>query len=327
MTHRGTIKQSYGGVGRNLGDALARLHCRPFLISAVGDDNYARALTNHNPLLERRGLKVVKDASTAVYCVVLDQLGEALFGVGDMTIHDYITPTHVRQFEGEISKSPLVVVDGNLPQLTINYILDLCASCHVPVWYEPTDIQKVTKPWLGGRGDNVTFTSPNMNELGALCSHLGLVPTIPGKYEDLPQMLQQVLTTASPLLHTMHALMVTLGPYGFMILRRASPNTMDDPLLPVTDICPITVTHDEVVGLHFPGPQNPKIISVSGAGDCLAAGFIAGMLNKKSVSECGALGRSAAKLSLAASPAVPHTLSPDALPWGHHEVFTTINRS
>lgn len=53
MTHRGDIRQSYGGVGRNLGDALARLRCRPLLISAVGDDTHARALTAHNPKMVR----------------------------------------------------------------------------------------------------------------------------------------------------------------------------------------------------------------------------------------------------------------------------------
>ncbi|XP_069938811.1 uncharacterized protein [Cherax quadricarinatus] len=174
MTHRGSIRQSYGGVGRNLGDALARLHCRPFLISAVGADIHARSLIAHNPLLDSQGLAVVGEASTAVYCVMLDQRGEALFGVGDMSIHDYLTPAHVGQFEGEISASPLVVMDGNLPQPTINYVLDLCASCRVPVWYEPTDIQKATKPWMDGRGQKVTFASPNLNELRSICSHLSL---------------------------------------------------------------------------------------------------------------------------------------------------------
>nr|XP_027212284.1 uncharacterized protein LOC113805480 [Penaeus vannamei] len=95
MTHRGHIRQSYGGVGRNIGDALARLGCRPLLISAVGDDTHARALTAHNPKLELGGLARVGGASTAVYCVVLDQAGEALFGVGDMSVHERVTPGHV----------------------------------------------------------------------------------------------------------------------------------------------------------------------------------------------------------------------------------------
>lgn len=44
-------------------------------------------------------------------------------------------PLQVRQFEEEISRAPLVVMDGNLPQPTINYVLDLCGSCSVPGQY------------------------------------------------------------------------------------------------------------------------------------------------------------------------------------------------
>lgn len=329
MTHRGSVRQSYGGVGRNMADALARLGCRPLLVSAVGRDAHARGLTAHNPLLDQRGLAMVARMSTASYCVVLDHLGEALFGVGDMTVHDHVTPQHVSQFEGEISRAPLVVVDGNLPQPTINYVLDFCSSCSVPVWYEPTDIQKAVKPWLGGRGDKVAFASPNLNELLAICSHLGLgeLRIEPERTENLHELLKQILTTATPLLQTMQALLVTLGQHGFMVLRLASRDGIDNPLLPVgtsVDTDATTLKCESVVGLHFPGPVNPQIVSVSGAGDCLAAGFIAGMLNGKSVSKCSGLGLSAATLSLATSPAVPHTLTPQAVPWDHHETFTII---
>lgn len=41
------------------------------------------------------GLAVVPEASTAVYCVMLDHRGEALFGVGDMAVHEHVTPEHV----------------------------------------------------------------------------------------------------------------------------------------------------------------------------------------------------------------------------------------
>lgn len=56
----------------------------------------------------------------------------------------------------------------------------------------------------------------------------------------------------------------------------------------------------------------------------LAAGFIAGMLAGRSVSECASGGQSAAHLSLAASPAVPVSLTPDALPWHHPLPYTLI---
>lgn len=52
-------------------------------------------------------------------------------------------------------------------------------------------------------------------------------------------------------------------------MRHTSPDGIDSPLLPVgasVDTDAAAVKHD-VVGLHFPGPVNPQIVSVSGAGD------------------------------------------------------------
>ncbi|XP_037799918.1 uncharacterized protein LOC119594918 [Penaeus monodon] len=243
-----------------------------------------------------------------------------------MTVHDRVTPAHVRQFEDEICCSPLVVLDGNMPLSTIGYVLDLCSSCGVPVWYEPTDIQKASKPWKTGRGDKVTFSSPNLNELQSICRHLSLGELPPHDHvtdgEDLTDLLRAIVHTAAPLLDTMSALMVTLGPQGFMILRKASPEKSNDSvfLLP-----PAPHSSDGVIGLHFPGLKDPKIISVSGAGDCLAAGFIAGMLQGKALSECSALGLHAASLSLAASPAVPDTLCTSVLPWGQHQAYKIVS--
>ena len=39
-TNQGKIKMSFGGVGRNLADALARLESDPVFVSAVGDDHF-----------------------------------------------------------------------------------------------------------------------------------------------------------------------------------------------------------------------------------------------------------------------------------------------
>jgi pseudouridine-5'-phosphate glycosidase/pseudouridine kinase len=43
----GSIKQSYGGVGRNIAECLARLECSPHFISAVGDDSSGTELKKY----------------------------------------------------------------------------------------------------------------------------------------------------------------------------------------------------------------------------------------------------------------------------------------
>lgn len=37
------VRTCFGGVGRNLAEALARLNCNPFFISAVGNDQLGRS--------------------------------------------------------------------------------------------------------------------------------------------------------------------------------------------------------------------------------------------------------------------------------------------
>ena len=55
-------------------------------------------------------------------------------------------------------------------------------------------------------------------------------------------------------------------------------------------------------------PILPKL-SVSGAGDCLSAGFIAGILNGKDHNEALLMGLKAARLSLLSMDTVPESLN------------------
>ena len=52
-----------------------------------------------------------------------------------------------------------------------------------------------------------------------------------------------------------------------------------------------------------------KILSVFGAGDCLSAGFIAGILNGKDHNEALLMGLKAARLSLLSMDTVPDSLN------------------
>lgn len=45
------MTQSFGGVGRNIADAMTRLGFGPLFVSAVGVDHYAKAILAHNPKL------------------------------------------------------------------------------------------------------------------------------------------------------------------------------------------------------------------------------------------------------------------------------------
>ena len=86
-------------------------------------------------------VRVVPGARTAAYTALLDSGGECRLGVGrltsyfaptpppqvgDMEIHSEITPDYVLSQQEQLSRAPLVVCDGNLPQETIHQVMQLC---------------------------------------------------------------------------------------------------------------------------------------------------------------------------------------------------------
>lgn len=104
---------------------------------------------------------------------------------------------------------------------------------------------------------------------------------------------------------SLRAVMITMGNHGFVIVRRSHPGKEDIPLLetPAPDA--------GVVGLHFPPPPLPKgsIVSVSGAGDCLASGFLMGVVRGQTVRACAAAANMAAACSLRSISTVPAELA------------------
>ena len=92
---------------------------------------------------------VLFSSSIHRYCAVLRRSGDILYGIGDMELHDSITPEIVTKDAGPLADAPLVVMDGNIPVETIKSILRTSEQLGKPVWYEPTDVRKATKPFLG----------------------------------------------------------------------------------------------------------------------------------------------------------------------------------
>jgi len=106
----------------------------------------------------------------------------------------------------------------------------------------------------------------------------------------------------------LHALMVTMGKHGFVIVRRTAKEKWNDPLLLRAQSS--EDLSDGVVGLHFSSPSVDagKIKSVSGAGDCLASGFLMGVAVGLRVTSCAALASAAAAMSLQSIATVPSTI-------------------
>uniref|UniRef100_A0A1X7VBV0 Carbohydrate kinase PfkB domain-containing protein n=1 Tax=Amphimedon queenslandica TaxID=400682 RepID=A0A1X7VBV0_AMPQE len=289
ITREGTIPGSLwscdGGVGRNIAEYLARRDCNPLLVSVVGEDENGgkikRRLTELK--MSTRGILVKEGASTASYCVVLEESGEVHCGIGDLEINKHLTVDWVKQFS--TVPPSFLCFDANIPIHVITYICNTFSQYNTPIWFEPTCVRNSVKPITSGVIDKITYASPNLSELH--CMHNSLVENEkqapPLNVSNLEDIINTVLSLSDPLLYNgMQNLLVTLGTHGLMY-----------------------VTKDEAL-LYPSAPSGypVSILNVSGAGDCLVGGVISSLLEGHSIDASIKIGLLSAHTSLRSSETV-----------------------
>ncbi|MFT7796753.1 pseudouridine-metabolizing bifunctional protein C1861.05-like [Arapaima gigas] len=300
QTNPGSVVQSFGGVGRNIADCLSRLGEVPLFISAIGTDFHSNAILSYCAHMNTSAVARIQEQRTATYCVVITETGELSFGLGDMDIHQQITDQYVSQFEEELSSAQLLVLDGNIPVSTIDYVCSMARKHAVPVWFEPTDADKACKPFLSESWKALTYTSPNLMELCSMNQTLGHpTPAV------LPQALDEVLHCAvclsRPLLEYLHCVVVTLGPLGVLVCGEHRDGTVCLKSKTCTPSGPLCAVHYPSLNV-----QPEDIVNVSGAGDSFDGGMMAGLLQGWKTDDCVRTGLLAAQLSLKS----PHPIAP-----------------
>ncbi|KAJ1166623.1 hypothetical protein NDU88_007022 [Pleurodeles waltl] len=314
QTNPGRVYQTFGGVGRNLADALSRLGTDPLFISAVGSDRLSESVLRYCSHMDLRGVSRLQDHSTATYCAFISDRGELSLGLGDFDIHQQITEHSLSGFEEHIRSAALLCIDGNVPVSAIQYACRIAKQCQVPVCYEPTDEGKASKPFLSGAWKALTYISPNLLELGAINRSLGRAAP-----RDLPTSLDGILeaavTLSRPLLEHLHCVVVTLGAHGVLLCGRSSegqtvslrPGFREQE--PRGDLC----------ATHYPAAPIPseEIMNVSGAGDSLMAGIIAGIVSGWDTDTTVRMGLLCARLSLRSQDPISQHISPARMSLGH----------
>ena len=169
----GKINIGSGGVGRNIAHNLALLNVPVTLLSAVGDDGEGIRI------LEETGKAGVKteqmiisgEHPTGIYLAILDSAGEMEVAVSDMQILEEITVEYLRSKAYLIKESKMVVVDTNIPEESIGYVVELCNKVKVPVLIDPVSVEKAKKlkKVIDGSGRwTIDYMTPSRDELGSI---------------------------------------------------------------------------------------------------------------------------------------------------------------
>jgi pseudouridine kinase len=122
----GKVKLSLGGVGRNIAENLVHLGVSIKLISAIGDDMYGKKIMEHanNIGLDMQSSMVLSQRPTSTYLAILDEKGDMHAAISQMEIFDELTIDFIQSQRQVIENSKICVIDTNLPESIISYVLD-----------------------------------------------------------------------------------------------------------------------------------------------------------------------------------------------------------
>ena len=285
----GKINIGSGGVGRNIAHNLALLGVPVTLLSAVGDDGEGIRI------LEETGKAGVKmeqmiisgEHPTGIYLAILDEKGEMEVAVSDMRILEEVTVDYLRSKAYLIKESKIVVVDTNIPEESIGYVVDLCNKVKVPLLIEPVSVEKAKKlrKILDGSGRwIIDYITPSRDELESIL----------GAEIDDDRDIDLVKAAEELKCRGVKNVIVTLGKRGIYVsyggAGGSSEGGQDEP------------------ACKFMAPYKGEVVDVTGAGDALVAGLVYGIYKGYSMEVAARFGLGAAALTISTKEAVRRDL-------------------
>lgn len=160
--------QSRGGVARNVAENLGRLSCDVSLVGLIGEDQDGKWLLDET---KRYGVDVSQSMTlngekTGTYTSILDEAGELVLAVADMTIYEKFRPDMIESRWPLLASSEILFADTNLPEETLQYLIDRCDKEEQPLWIHTVSTPKTRRLPENLRGVEVLFI--NREEAEAL---------------------------------------------------------------------------------------------------------------------------------------------------------------
>lgn len=273
----GIVRNSVGGVARNVAENLGRLEVSTVLISAVGEDEPGRRILKQTRShgVNCRYVRRLEGETTANHVAILTPDADLDHAVSDFNIIRYIDADYLRANRRVFSRARLVVVDANLSDETLAAVFELAQEYGVRVCADPTSPTLATRlcPYL----DRLYLVTPNAAETSAMCG-----------VEHQAYDHDTAIEAARALVGMgVEIAVVTLGEAG---LAYADSN-----------------------GSGYIGAIRTEVVDSTGAGDAFTGAMIFGLLNGVPVDEAMRLGVTAASLTLQTTETVVTNLSQELL--------------
>lgn len=272
----GRVRNSVGGVARNIAENLARLEVPTVLLSAIGRDAEGGRVMRAS---EKAGIDMesvlrIPGKRTGSYMALLTPEGQLDVAIADFEITEAIDSDYILDHEYLFEDALMVAIDATLEDDALETVIDTAARYDVKIAADPTN------PMLAGRLcrflDALEIIVPNASETQSLC---GL-----SAVHDRDSALDVARTLVSM---GVEVAVVTLGAEGLVYAHSGGAGALR--------------------------ALQTEVIDATGAGDAFCAGMIFGMLNHVPLDEAMRLGSTAASLTLRSRNTVLTDISQDLL--------------
>ncbi len=146
----GAVKLSLGGVGRNIAHNLRLLDCPVRMLTAIGEDLYARRVEED---CGRLGVDLghavrVPGGATSTYLAIEGPEGDMELAICDDALAKHITPAYLAEQSAVLNGAAAVAVDTNLTPEALQWLAEHCTA---PIFADPVSVTKAEKlrPLLG----------------------------------------------------------------------------------------------------------------------------------------------------------------------------------
>lgn len=141
----GSVKISFGGVGRNIAENLSKLEVKVKFLTVFGDDPYSNILKENCTLnnIDITDSLVIPNAMSPVYLSILDNEGDMKLALCDAEVLNKLDETYLKSKASLINNAAFILIDTNLTHEAIKYI---CTEFrHKPIFTDGVSTQKSLK--------------------------------------------------------------------------------------------------------------------------------------------------------------------------------------
>lgn len=175
VSNPGRVETSCGGVGRNIAENIARLGAPVSLVAAVGVDSNGEYLLKQCQAAGVDVGRIIRSDKhpTSTYIALQNGSGDMAWAVSQMDITRELSVEKLSNEESWIENGSLLVLDANIPEVTLRWILDRFRE--LPIWVDPVSLEKAKR--LKGLLGGIHAIKPNRQEAA-------LISGIPADDED-----------------------------------------------------------------------------------------------------------------------------------------------